>query len=142
MRALLALAMLVAPVAEAETIHWATTPEFPTVLAWELCDEGGVCSLLTLANARGGPLPDGRPANHYWADTTLFPGQLAWVRAIVVGGYIDPQNATSRVWCSHWDFNGDNIIGAGDLASWLRLGAPGGAPEFANGLTYFWERCK
>ena len=134
--------MLVAPVAEAETIHWATTPEFPTVLAWELCDEGGVCSLLTLANARGGSLPDGRPANHYWAEAELLPGKRAWVQAVTVDGYIEPQNRESRVWCSQWDFNGDNFIGAPDLANWLFRDRSGGASEFAHGLSYFREWCE
>lgn len=134
--------MLASSLAQAEPIHWATTPDFPQVLQWELCDEGGVCEVLVVADAKGGTLPDGRAANLYWADTLVLPGKLAWIRAQTVEGVAESKNKDARVWCSQWDFNNDNRIFVGDLASWLRLGGPGGAPEFARGLGYFLERCR
>lgn len=140
---LVALAvLLVASQASSETIKWATTGEFPEVIAWELCDKGGVCTTVYPTAAAGGTLPDGRQANFYWADVLVLAGIPSWIQAITNGATVIPINKNSRVWCSHWDFDGSGRVGAIDLATWLASDDPFGAPEFSNGLVYFWRSCK
>lgn len=136
------LLLILATPAFGEPVTWAT-PFDTTLEDFELCI-GNSCNPIgfTRWHESDGEYGD---SWRYIADVNLTPGIRARVRGITPDGYEEPVNPV-RIWCSPWDLNADNVVGAPDLGRWMFGwffgGAPGSIEEFGLGAGLMGRSCR